>query len=89
MVLAKAYIQCNYKPGAKVNAIAAALEVDNKAAPPTIKVKSYSEKNILYNEIETIDKLETFLSTIDDLLFSILIAESSLSLEDEGGGTKV
>ena len=83
MVQSRAYIQCNYKFGTKVEAIAAALEVDNKVAPPIIKVKSYAEKNSLHNEIEGTNNLETFLSTIDDLLFSILIAENSLAIEDK------
>jgi hypothetical protein len=62
------------------NSIVKALLPDDRNAPPTLKLKTWSEGTKLNSEIECKGRFETFMSTIDDMLASIQVAEKNLEI---------
>jgi hypothetical protein len=61
-------------------AITLAVSPDNFKPPIGLQVTTFRDNNIVINEIECEGKLSTFTATIDDLLFSIAIAEKALGI---------
>ncbi|MEX2721960.1 MAG: KEOPS complex subunit Pcc1 [Candidatus Wukongarchaeota archaeon] len=76
-MLMQAVIKITYPDKIFAKSVFNAVNPDNLTAPPPLKVKSYLENNTLINEIVLENnKFERFLSTIDDLLISIILAEN-------------
>jgi tRNA threonylcarbamoyladenosine modification (KEOPS) complex Pcc1 subunit len=69
-----------YKDQKTAEAIALAVSPDNFKTPVGLQVNTFQDNNIVINEIECEGKLSTFTATIDDLLFSISIAEKALGV---------
>lgn len=61
-------------------AIAEAVSPDNKPTPKGIYVKTWKRKGKLLGRIRCSRGVEAFLSTLDDLLASVQVAEKSLEM---------
>ena len=73
----QAVIKISYSDKIFAKSVFNAVNPDNLTAPPPLKVKSYLKNNTLINEIVLENNnFERFLSTIDDLLISIILAEN-------------
>ena len=59
-------------------AVADAISPDNFKIPAGLFIKTYREKCCVVTEVKVGDKISTFISTIDDLLFSVSVAEKAL-----------
>jgi tRNA threonylcarbamoyladenosine modification (KEOPS) complex Pcc1 subunit len=59
-------------------AVADAVSPDNYKTPANLTIKTTQAKTTVTTNIQTQEKLLTFIATIDDLLFSITIAEKTL-----------
>ena len=72
---AKARIEFEYKNEKTARLVSQLLEIDNKVAPRKLRIKT---KNVGVKVITNIehDKLNTFLATIDDLLFCERLIEN-------------
>ncbi|MEE8167978.1 MAG: KEOPS complex subunit Pcc1 [Candidatus Hydrothermarchaeales archaeon] len=73
-MLAKARVEFRYEDRETAEKIARLLEIDNRVAPRKLKLKTYSEGDRVITVFEH-GKLNTFLATIDDLLFSEKLIE--------------
>lgn len=72
---AEIVIECD---GAKIaEAIADAVSPDNYGAPTGLFIKTRSEKGKVVTKIKC-QSFQTFVATIDDLLFSVATAEKTL-----------
>ncbi len=70
-------MKVDYKDVEKAKKIAQILEADNKLAPKNLEVSSFYKKNKVYSNIKT-KRIETLISTADDLLSSQKLAEQIL-----------
>jgi len=52
------------------------LSIEDKFAPPTIKVKTTSQQNYVISLIEGREKIETILSTLNDIFETIKLINS-------------
>lgn len=71
----RAKVVCEYKNGSISRSIASALAPDNLQAPENVKIVTKAEGRLVVTEIELDGKVETLLSTLDDLLFCTSTAE--------------
>jgi len=71
----RAEISIGYKTKEEAEAVAKALSPDNFKVPNGLTVKTFREKNAVVTIIECERGLKTLISTIDDLLRSIQVAE--------------
>lgn len=72
---AKVRIKFQYEGAEGARKVAYLLEVDNRIAPRSLKVKTWASGRTVVTEVEH-ERLNTILATIDDLLFTEkLIAE--------------
>jgi len=76
----KIRIIIDYKNEEIANSIVNALLPDDRNAPPTLKLKTWSKGTKLNSEIECKGRFETFMATIDDMLASIQVAEKNLEI---------
>ncbi len=67
-----------YKDERTAEAVAKAVSPDNFKAPVGLQVKTMQENNKVVTEIGWEGNLATFTATVDDLLFSVSIAEKTL-----------
>jgi tRNA threonylcarbamoyladenosine modification (KEOPS) complex Pcc1 subunit len=74
----QATITLEYKDEKIAKAIAQAVTPDNFKTPIGLHVKTERHENKVITQIECEGKLDTFTATIDDLLFSVSIAEKTL-----------
>lgn len=74
----QATIQLEYKDVDTAKAVAEAVSPDNFKIPAGLTVKTTLEDNKVITEIVCEGKLATFISTIDDLLFSASTAEKTI-----------
>ena len=74
----EATVTLEYADGKIAEAVAKAVSPDNFKTPIGLKVKTVREQNRVVTQIQCECKLATFTATIDDLLFSALIAEKTL-----------
>jgi hypothetical protein len=65
-------------------ALSKALEPDNKLAPSTLSVKTWSKKDTATTSITCRKSLETFIATIDDLLLCVDAAHKTLEDVETG-----
>ena len=64
-------------------AVTDAISPDNFTVPAGLFVKTHREKRCVITEVKIEDKASTFVSTIDDLLFSLSVAEKTLRAAKE------
>ena len=76
----QATLTLEYNDQKTAEAIALAVSPDNFKTPIGLQVTTFRVNNCVINEIEYEGKLSSFTATIDDLLFSISIAEKTLSV---------
>ncbi len=74
----EATITLEYDDEKFAEAIAEAVSPDNYKTPTNLSAKTERKRNTVVTEIKTEGKILTLLSTIDDLLFSVSIAEKTL-----------
>jgi hypothetical protein len=74
----KATITLEYAEAENAKAIAEAVSPDNFITPNELKIKTVFEEKKVTTQIQCEGKLATFIATIDDLLFSVSIAEKTL-----------
>jgi len=68
-----------YKDREEARAVSRAVSPDNVKTPRNLLVETFSKGNCLVAEVEyEASNLMTFLSTIDDLLSAISVAEKTL-----------
>jgi tRNA threonylcarbamoyladenosine modification (KEOPS) complex Pcc1 subunit len=93
----QAKITLEYDDEKTAKAIGSAVSPDNFKTPSGLIIKTESKGNQIITGIEAETKLATFISTIDDLLFSVSTAEKALGImkknirlqKDEFSETKV
>ncbi len=76
----EATIRLEYYDEKGAAAIAAAISPDNSCVPSGLSVRTYRKKCCVITEIKIEDRMSTFISTIDDLLFSFSVAEKALNV---------
>lgn len=74
----KAEIVIQYDDDESAKAVAEAVSPDNFKVPPGLFIKTLQRKKAVLTLIKCRKGLPTFIATIDDLLFSISIAEKTL-----------
>lgn len=74
----EATITLEYKDRKTTQAVAKAVAPDNFKTPKTLKIKTFSEDRQVVTIVNCQGKIATFISTIDDLLFSTTTAEKTL-----------
>lgn len=79
-IKAKAEIIWYYEDEKIAEAIARAVDVDNLNLPKNLKVKTYWEDCNVITKVKYSGEIESLIVALDDLVFSIKIAEDSLKL---------
>jgi hypothetical protein len=74
----EATIKLEYGDPKTADAIANAVSPDNFKTPIGLTIKTERKSNNVFTEIQTEEKLATFIATIDDLLFCVSTAEKTL-----------
>ncbi len=74
----KATLTLEYEEPKVAEAIAAAIWPDNLKTPADMTVATMLNGNEVKTDIDSNGKIDTFIATIDDLLFCISVAEKSL-----------
>ncbi len=83
---AKAEIKFHYGTPEVAEMVAHLLEVDNRVAPSSLRIKTSAEESTVVTRLEH-RKLGTFLAALDDLLFTEKLIKGVLSLTgDEDAG---
>jgi len=77
---ARAEIIWYYEDEKIAEAIARAVDVDNLNLPKNLKVKTYWEDCNVITKVKYSGEIESLIVALDDLVFSIKIAEDSLKL---------
>jgi len=75
----EASIQLSYKTAKEAEAVAQAVSPDNVTVPQGLYIKTTVHGSIVSTKITCKTRLGTFISTIDDLLSAVSVAEKSLS----------
>ncbi|MEM3788779.1 MAG: KEOPS complex subunit Pcc1 [Candidatus Bathyarchaeia archaeon] len=76
----EAEITINYDDVESAEAVANAISPDNFKAPIGLSIKTTREGRDVITHIKCRRKLQTFIATIDDLLFAISLAEKTLKI---------
>ncbi|MEM3055451.1 MAG: KEOPS complex subunit Pcc1 [Candidatus Bathyarchaeia archaeon] len=76
----EAEITIQYDDVEKAEAVAKAVSPDNFKAPPGLSIETKRKGNTVFTYIKCRRKLPTFIATIDDLLFSISLAEKTIQI---------
>jgi tRNA threonylcarbamoyladenosine modification (KEOPS) complex Pcc1 subunit len=76
----EATITLEYDDVKVAEAVAAAVSPDNYKTPAEMSVTTTLRKNAVTTKIKAEGKIATFIATIDDLLFSVSIAEKTLKV---------
>jgi len=74
----EATIKLEYGNPKTADAIANAVSPDNFKTPTALTIKTERKSNNVITEIQTEEKLATFIATIDDLLFCVSTAEKTI-----------
>lgn len=75
----EATITLEYDNEKVAEAVADAVSPDNYKTPANLSITTLRKHNTVVTEIKTEGKILTFIATIDDLLFSVSVAEKTLS----------
>ncbi|MDH5769830.1 MAG: KEOPS complex subunit Pcc1 [Candidatus Bathyarchaeota archaeon] len=82
----KAVITLKYKTERDARAVAEAVSPDNAKTPAGLSVKTFGKGKTVTTLIECSGRLETLLSTLDDLLSCTQVAEKAVKiLKNEKG----
>ncbi|HIP74859.1 MAG TPA: KEOPS complex subunit [Thermococcus paralvinellae] len=79
-IKARAEIIWHYGDEKTAEAIARAVDVDNLNLPKNLKVKTHWEGCKVITKVKYSGEIESLIVALDDLVFSIKIAEDSLKL---------
>lgn len=74
----EATITLEYDDEKVAEAVADAVSPDNYKTPTNLSIATVRNRNVVVTEIKTEGKILTFIATIDDLLFSVSVAEKTL-----------
>jgi tRNA threonylcarbamoyladenosine modification (KEOPS) complex Pcc1 subunit len=74
----EAEIVISYYNAESAKAVTEAVSPDNFKVPPGLSIKTEREGNKVVTRIKCRGRLQTFIATIDDLLFAISLAEKTL-----------
>ncbi len=77
-MLARARLKFYYEDTGFAGKMAELLEIDNRMAPRKLRLRTHSEGGEVITSFEH-ERLNTFIATIDDLLFSEKLVEELLS----------
>jgi tRNA threonylcarbamoyladenosine modification (KEOPS) complex Pcc1 subunit len=83
MVQIKASINIEYQNQKQAEIITKSLTPDNKPLPENISIDMSFKGREVKIVVECICKIETFISTLDDILASICLTESLISLAEK------
>ena len=81
-LVAEAYIQLDYDSSELASMIASSITPDNKPLPKGITVSSRAERNTLKVFISSTRPLLSLLTTVDDILSMIALAESTIKISN-------
>ncbi|MGB9676327.1 MAG: KEOPS complex subunit Pcc1 [Candidatus Bathyarchaeales archaeon] len=81
----EAEITIRYADSSVANAIANAVSPDNFKTPKGLVINTFCENSKVVTRIRCDGRFHTFISTIDDLLFCISVAEKSLQALKKSG----
>lgn len=84
----RAVIKLKYKTERTARAVAEAVSPDNAEAPAGLSVKTFSKGKAVTTLIECDRRLETLLSTVDDLLSCTQVAEKAVKILEKREGIK-
>jgi len=84
----KAVITLKYKTERDARAVAEAVSPDNAKAPAGLSVKTFRKGKAVTTLIECDRRLETLLSTVDDLLSCTQVAEKAVKILEKREGIK-
>jgi len=73
-------IEVKFRDGRVAEAVVRAVSPDNKPAPEGVTVETWRSRRKLLGLIKCSRGVETFLSTLDDLLSSVQTAERALEM---------
>ena len=79
----EAEIILEYDDERKAEAIAKAVSPDNFKTPPSLSIKTFRDGRNVITHVTCSGKIQTFIATIDDLLFCVSIAEKALQLANK------
>ncbi|MGC8999010.1 MAG: KEOPS complex subunit Pcc1 [Candidatus Bathyarchaeia archaeon] len=74
----EAEIIISYDSAESAKAVAEAVSPDNFKVPPGLSIRTEREGSDVVTRIKCRGKLQTFIATIDDLLFAVSLAEKTL-----------
>ncbi|WP_457752419.1 KEOPS complex subunit Pcc1 [Thermococcus sp.] len=81
---ARVEITWHYGDERKAKAVAEAIEVDNQAMPSGLKkslnVRTRWENGDVITKVKYSGEIETLIKTLDDIVFSVKIAEETLEV---------
>ena len=81
---ARAEITWHYGDEEKAKAVAEAIEVDNRGMPPELKkslnVRTRWENGDVITKVKYSGEIETLIKALDDIVFSVKIAEETLEV---------
>ena len=77
-------ITLEYEDEKTAEAVATAVSPDNYKAPTGLSIATARKMNSVITKIAMEGKISTFIATIDDLLFSVSIAEKTLKALQKG-----
>ena len=80
----EATITLEYEDEKTAEAVAKAVSPDNYKAPTGLSIATARKQNSVITKIAMEGKISTFIATIDDLLFSVSIAEKTLKTLQKG-----
>jgi tRNA threonylcarbamoyladenosine modification (KEOPS) complex Pcc1 subunit len=80
----EATIKLEYDDVKVAEAVAKAVSPDNYKTPTGLIVTTARKGKVIITEIRAEGKLATFIATIDDLLFSVSVAEKTLKTIQKG-----
>lgn len=75
----EAEISFSYRSALEADAVARAVSPDNIKVPKGLSVKTEHRRSKVMTKITCRTKILTFMSTIDDLLSAVSVAERSIS----------
>jgi len=79
----EAKIKLSYKNEREAEAVARAVSPDNVEVPQGLFVKTVRRGSKVLTTVDCQTKLETFISTLDDLLSCVSVAEKTFSVAKE------
>jgi hypothetical protein len=78
-IKAKAKLIWEYGDENTAKAVANAVEIDNLNLPKNLKIKTYPKDGKVITKVKYLGEIESLIVALDDLVFSIKIAEDVIS----------